>query len=324
MTDDDIFEELCLLDPFPAEAVAAAEARYERLVPRMIAAFEAWIAATAVERALPNPLFLLFHLLGARSERRAYRTLALFLRQDPIDVEMTLGDATTQTAARVLAHVCDGDPAPLMEIVYDADADEWVRSQALDAIAGATRAGTIDPARAEALLRRVHDDPPAPNGAPLWVGWQSAIAALRLEALRPLVKQAFDEGRVPSWADDHATFEAMFHREPGSASDVQVERDLAPVSMSEDFVTGSGMWLREGDDLGEFDDDELAAIESEIEHLMRDMGADDPLSDGGMIDDRDLDEPARPAPVVDPWRKVGRNDPCPCGSGKKFKKCCGG
>ncbi|MEN6533624.1 MAG: SEC-C metal-binding domain-containing protein [Bryobacteraceae bacterium] len=20
---------------------------------------------------------------------------------------------------------------------------------------------------------------------------------------------------------------------------------------------------------------------------------------------------------------VGRNDPCPCGSGKKFKKCCG-
>jgi hypothetical protein len=21
-------------------------------------------------------------------------------------------------------------------------------------------------------------------------------------------------------------------------------------------------------------------------------------------------------------RKVGRNDPCPCGSGKKFKKCC--
>jgi uncharacterized protein YecA (UPF0149 family) len=24
-----------------------------------------------------------------------------------------------------------------------------------------------------------------------------------------------------------------------------------------------------------------------------------------------------------PPEKVGRNDPCPCGSGKKFKKCCG-
>ncbi len=30
------------------------------------------------------------------------------------------------------------------------------------------------------------------------------------------------------------------------------------------------------------------------------------------------------APVVCGGPKVGRNDPCPCGSGKKFKKCCGG
>ncbi|HET9551578.1 MAG TPA: PBPRA1643 family SWIM/SEC-C metal-binding motif protein [Anaeromyxobacteraceae bacterium] len=30
-----------------------------------------------------------------------------------------------------------------------------------------------------------------------------------------------------------------------------------------------------------------------------------------------------PEPVVAAPR-VGRNDPCPCGSGKKLKKCCGG
>jgi uncharacterized protein len=28
-------------------------------------------------------------------------------------------------------------------------------------------------------------------------------------------------------------------------------------------------------------------------------------------------------PAIRPAAKVGRNDPCPCGSGKKFKKCCG-
>ena len=28
-------------------------------------------------------------------------------------------------------------------------------------------------------------------------------------------------------------------------------------------------------------------------------------------------------PVVNKSAKVGRNDPCPCGSGKKYKKCCG-
>lgn len=32
---------------------------------------------------------------------------------------------------------------------------------------------------------------------------------------------------------------------------------------------------------------------------------------------------ARPATFVRASAKVGRNDPCTCGSGKKYKKCCG-
>ncbi|WP_313163512.1 preprotein translocase subunit SecA [Sedimentibacter sp.] len=31
----------------------------------------------------------------------------------------------------------------------------------------------------------------------------------------------------------------------------------------------------------------------------------------------------KPQPVVNKEKRVGRNDPCPCGSGKKYKKCCG-
>ena len=34
------------------------------------------------------------------------------------------------------------------------------------------------------------------------------------------------------------------------------------------------------------------------------------------------EEEEEAAPAASP--KVGRNDPCPCGSGKKYKKCCGG
>jgi len=30
----------------------------------------------------------------------------------------------------------------------------------------------------------------------------------------------------------------------------------------------------------------------------------------------------RPRPIVSKTSKIGRNDPCPCGSGKKYKKCC--
>ena len=28
------------------------------------------------------------------------------------------------------------------------------------------------------------------------------------------------------------------------------------------------------------------------------------------------------APIERPGSKLGRNDPCPCGSGRKYKKCC--
>jgi preprotein translocase subunit SecA len=35
------------------------------------------------------------------------------------------------------------------------------------------------------------------------------------------------------------------------------------------------------------------------------------------------DAPVKKKPVKRSEKKVGRNAPCPCGSGKKYKKCCG-
>ncbi len=48
---------------------------------------------------------------------------------------------------------------------------------------------------------------------------------------------------------------------------------------------------------------------------------------GGMVSDRQpqaaVQVAERPVQVKRVQPKVGRNDPCPCGSGKKYKKCCG-
>ena len=38
----------------------------------------------------------------------------------------------------------------------------------------------------------------------------------------------------------------------------------------------------------------------------------------------DLEQLMNPVQPLVAEKKVGRNDPCPCGSGKKHKKCCGG
>lgn len=51
-----------------------------------------------------------------------------------------------------------------------------------------------------------------------------------------------------------------------------------------------------------------------------------PIDDGVEIlavFDEEYAEEEPQEPAQNQFRNVGRNDPCPCGSGKKFKKCCG-
>ena len=53
-----------------------------------------------------------------------------------------------------------------------------------------------------------------------------------------------------------------------------------------------------------------------------------PTDDTGDVQYNDNgSEPSEPdkaiQPIVNTRPKVGRNAPCPCGSGKKYKKCCG-
>lgn len=42
-----------------------------------------------------------------------------------------------------------------------------------------------------------------------------------------------------------------------------------------------------------------------------------------VLDEHQLDPKDKPVPYQRVFRKVGRNEPCPCGSGKKYKRCHG-
>ncbi|HOI74881.1 MAG TPA: preprotein translocase subunit SecA [Syntrophales bacterium] len=55
--------------------------------------------------------------------------------------------------------------------------------------------------------------------------------------------------------------------------------------------------------------------EDEVERIQRRQEQEYVMSRGG--------DGAAAAPVKRTGEKVGRNDPCPCGSGKKYKRCCG-
>jgi uncharacterized protein len=74
-------------------------------------------------------------------------------------------------------------------------------------------------------------------------------------------------------------------------------------------------------DIDRFTRYNLGYIEDVLVSLDWTRGTEDVVEDGD--EEAPWGEFAYPSePVRNPWRHVGRNDPCPCGSGKKAKKCC--
>ncbi len=72
-------------------------------------------------------------------------------------------------------------------------------------------------------------------------------------------------------------------------------------------------------EMAEKEYDKLGALERLIS-FYRWQGIDD-KADKYEEEYRILSEPPKPKEVIKS-KKIGRNDPCPCGSGKKYKKCC--
>jgi hypothetical protein len=292
---DAILHELTYASELPREALLAASARREEMVPIFLREIESFLAASSEERRKPMLLFFIFHLLGDWKERSAYQPLAGLLRCARGDVERVVGESVTGTTHRVMAAVYDGDPQPLMDIILDPDADEYVRSRMCEALAMVTLQGQADRERVSQFLRDGFTSLRPQEDCFVWNGWQSAIAMLGLRDLVPLVKEAFERGFIdPHWL----TFKHF-------------EEDLngGKRSPAELFRLGDPEYTLFGDTI-----EELSTWYAFSERYEEDQARE--ASDRGGL------WGPRQGPTVNPYKNVGRNDPCPCGSGKKFKKCC--
>ena len=98
------------------------------------------------------------------------------------------------------------------------------------------------------------------------------------------------------------------------------------------FVDGINDSLVTPLDLEEVEADTTLELNIDLEKLyfnMLDAKADYlyelPQWDGIFSDEKrkEIQKSWRSSKTIVNENKVGRNDPCPCGSGKKYKKCCG-
>jgi hypothetical protein len=328
----------------PVDALLAAAASRREVAPRLIQDLAAFTADPDAHRGQPTTIFFGIHLLAEWRETAAYRPLLQWLRLPEKDVNEVLNDCVGETLARVVAALYDGDPQPIFDVIHDPKANGFVRWQLFKALTILVRHGRLDCGRCVGFLT---DCLAAllPQGTDfVWVGWQEAVSTLGLVELAPLVKQAFDREFICLSVSEFEDFEADLEGAlaPGATDEWLADPDNAPYDNTvvefSSWACFSGEEVDE-DDHDEFDDDFDDGFDDGFEGLTDDdidMMSRNPDEAVEFLTARILARKAArgelfsggtpiraPAePVRNRARDVGRNDPCPCASGKKYKKCC--
>jgi hypothetical protein len=289
-----ILHELTQAEGLPREALKAASAQRGEIVPVFLKEIEHYLALKPAARSKSTPLFFIFHLLGEWREKAAYRPLARLLRLPRGEVDRIFGDGITTTSHRVIASVFDGDPQPLYDIILDPNAEQFIRSRMCEALAMVTLWGDLDRTLAGRFLRDAFIEIQPQAQCYVWVGWQSAIAMLGMSDLKSLVKKGFDRGFIDSHVLGFNHFEQDLRR--------AIEHPGEPWRLEDHEYTLFGDTI-----------DELSNWYCFTEQYSEDQERWRQQADTN---------PVLSQPYENPFKGVGRNDPCPCGSGKKFKKCC--
>jgi hypothetical protein len=271
-----------------------ASKRQAELAAPFVDEIESYLAAPAAGRARPNAIFYVFHLLGEWREKSAYRPLARLLRCPPDELDAIFGAGIVESAHRVMAAVFDGDVRPIRDIILDPEADEFVRSRMCEALAMLAVSGRLARNDAARFLHECFSDLRPARDSYVWHGWQSAIAMLGAVELAPLVKHAFDSGSIDRQWLDFADFEQDLAHARAHPEKPWPNND-GKYTLWGDTVAELSTWYGFSE---QYKQDHERLRQSAEERALLDM------------------------PYTNPFKGVGRNDACPCGSGKKFKRCC--
>ncbi|MBO0903899.1 DUF1186 domain-containing protein [Jiella sonneratiae] len=297
-----LLEELAFhIDSPPYGAIAEARRRREEMVPAFLARIERAAAASDEDEWLDRraPLFNMVHLLAEWGEMAAWLPLLRLFAARPRSFEDIFGD-DTMVARAVMLSLFDGELAPLEALILDerqAEFDRWIFIEILGRLA---TQGRTDRGRVEDFVRSLDERLTPRRDYAAWDGWMTTVAALGLADMRESVARAIAEERI---TDVGVTIEDF-------------DKDIAHAQAHPDApwpsFTSFPELQRLEDVLNAYAD--IARKSRRYERKRRAEGHVDMASLGGVFGER--------GPAVNPRRDVGRNDPCPCGSGKKFKKCC--
>ncbi len=291
-----------LTRPFPREAVAAAIDRRDEAIPHLLHAIE-WADEHTDEANEGEPPYMLhlfaLYLLAQFRETRACPLIAQLARNP--EIEALTGDVVTEDLGGILASVCGGDTAAIEGLIEDPGLDEFVRGAAVTAFGvllhtGATTREQISAYLGELFASRLEREP-----GHVWDSIISVCSDFQFAEHLEAIRECYRAGLADPFCDALEDVETELALPPGSSRRVRWDR----YELIDDTIAEMGSW---------YCFTPKAAEENEFDELR--------APEDSLLDDTGDDALPR-TPVVRETPKIGRNDQCPCGSGKKYKKCCG-
>jgi Protein of unknown function (DUF1186)/SEC-C motif len=197
-----------------------------------------------------------------------------------------------------LASVCGGKLQGIQSVIENEDADEWARGAALSSLVTLVAAGQKSRDEIVSYFASLFRGKLVRQWSHVWDTLVSYSSDLYPTELLDDIERAYEDGLV----------------DPGYIGFDDIKRDLA---MGKDQV------------LARLADDPHRRL---VEDTVKDMGwwacfRDDRPTQVKSADPASAKADLQPevaSPQIKSTKpKMGRNEPCPCGSGKKYKKCCG-
>lgn len=292
----------------PERALREAQRRGAEIIPHLIGLItKATTQGSGGEGPARNGHLYALYLLA---EFRAKEALAAVVQavslpgEGPFDL---FGDTITEDLNRVLAVLAADKPEIVDSLIADRSINEYVRWQAAQTYFHWVRDGSWSREQAVQRLRSHLVDAIACDDYDAATGLVAELVTFSPREAFDEIQEAFRRDLVDRAMVGPKTVERSI--EEGEAWFQRSVRHRRPAGI-EDTVAELRRWAC-------FQDPDSRPSDSRV-----------PAAAMFVEDDADIDPalvgPDRYDPLVPKVaRRVGRNEPCPCGSGKKYKKCCG-
>lgn len=310
----------------PAQSLIAASEQREELIPILLNYLE--VIANQGDDLVDNQrvdlVFFAFYLLAQFRHQQALPVMLRIVSASPSTVNRLLGFVVSESLPRILASVMIGEESsssdidiePLQQLIENREVHPRVRFSALTCLTILSIHGYLPRERLFAYFQRLFTGLEQEGNA-VWDGLVHNCIIAGFSELEASVAQAIEDQLLSDSFVGRERLSILLQAHPGEIRFPPYERS----DLIDDCVAELQGWAS-------FSKSEPvekpAAPVGEIQKVARPWPAKEQQS-SGHLPGHHLLMPARnkQAPVVRENPKVGRNDPCPCGSGRKYKKCCG-